>query len=238
MSSVPWKILLGVSLGLNVLLIGLALKKRMNALIHRLSPAIPSPHYDHRKSLFSLMTPTQRDIVFLGDSITEGCNWSELFRNPRIKNRGIGGDTSDGVLKRLNQIIAGQPQQVFLMVGINDLWNGDPVENVAENIRQILACCKRTSPATKVFIQSVLPMNGTWSSIPKRIPTVNARVVVLNNKLRALASEFQQPYIDLHSLFSRDDQLDPNYTHDGLHLNGTAYMVWKSAIENLVATNP
>ena len=161
-----------------------------------------------------------------------------MFQNPRIKNRGIGGDTSVGVLKRLDQIISDQPLQIFLMMGINDLWNGVPVERVADNYRQVLAQVKSKAPATNVLIQSVLPMNGAWSSTPERIPIVNRQVFDLNKKLRELGTEFFFSYVDLFSLFVKDDQLDPQYTTDGLHINGKGYIVWKAAIERFVAKNP
>jgi hypothetical protein len=46
------------------------------------------------------------EIVFIGNSITEGGkNWSEKFNIPNIRNRGIGGDVTDGVLERLGEII-------------------------------------------------------------------------------------------------------------------------------------
>ena len=180
---------------------------------------------------------TQRDVIFLGDSITEGCDWSELFQNPHIKNHGIGGDTSDGVLKRLDPIISSMPQQIFLMVGINDLWNGVSVDGVVANCRRILAQCKSKTHTTMLFIQSVLPMTSIWSSSPGRVSTVNAQVVALNDALRKLTSEFHYSYIDLHSLFVKEGQLDPRYSSDGLHLNDEAYMMWKSAIQDLISNN-
>ena len=62
------------------------------------------------------------DIVFLGNSITAGGNdWSERLNIPNIKNRGIGGDTTDGVIARLDEIIYFKPKAVFLLIGINDL---------------------------------------------------------------------------------------------------------------------
>ena len=62
------------------------------------------------------------EIVFIGNSITEGGkNWSEKFNIPNIRNRGIGGDVTDGVLERLGEIIFFKPKAVFILIGINDL---------------------------------------------------------------------------------------------------------------------
>lgn len=181
------------------------------------------------------MTPGQEEIIFLGDSITEGCDWSNLFRDSRIRNHGIGGDTSEGILNRLSPILDSRPRQIFIMAGINNLWDGMPVETITANFRQILVQCKSKSPTTQVIIQSVLPMNRTWSSTPERIPIVNAAVVALNTSLQALVHEFHCYYVDIHSLFLNEGQLDARYTYDGLHLNASAYKVWRSAIQHLIA---
>ena len=67
------------------------------------------------------------DIVFLGNSITAGGkDWSERLNQPNIKNRGIGGDVTEGVLARLDELIYFKPRTVFLLIGINDLWNLTP----------------------------------------------------------------------------------------------------------------
>lgn len=183
------------------------------------------------------MNSTHGEITFLGDSLTEGCDWTNYFHNPRIKNHGIGGDTSDGILRRLGPIIGRTPQQVFLMAGINDLWNGVPVDRIVANFRDILTQCKNMAPTTALFVQSVLPMNAAWSSSPDRVAMVNVQVITLNNALQKLASEFHYAYIDLHSLYVREGQLDPQYTNDGLHLNDKAYTIWKAAIQNLIPNN-
>ena len=82
------------------------------------------------------------DIVFLGNSITAGGkDWSERLNEPNIKNRGIGGDVTEGVLARLDELIYFKPRTVFLLIGINDLWNltpdNPPAEYVGENILKI-----------------------------------------------------------------------------------------------------
>ena len=68
--------------------------------------------------------------LFLGDSLTEYGNWRELFPGLDIKNRGIAGDTTDGVLHRLDGITALSPDKIFLMIGINDLLMGRSVKRI------------------------------------------------------------------------------------------------------------
>ena len=103
------------------------------------------------------------DVVFLGNSITQGGgDWSERLDYPNISNRGIGGDVTDGVLARLEEITFFKPRAVFLLIGINDLWNVNPEmpseDYIGKNIVRIAKIIKEKSNETKVFIQTVLPI--------------------------------------------------------------------------------
>ena len=151
-----------------------------------------------------------------------------MLKNDQIKNRGICGDTTDGILNRIDNIIEYQPQKLFLLIGINDLNQGRQVPNIVENYNLILNSIKDKLPTTKVFIQSVLPVN--YQKFQKS--GVNDKVIELNLKLRELAKEFSYQYIDLFSAFlDINKELDSQYTTDGVHLNGQGYLVWKGIIE-------
>ena len=105
-------------------------------------------------------------IVFLGDSITEGSqNWNKYFNSKNIANRGISGDTTEGVLARLDEICYYKPLAVFLLIGINDIFNIDSpnrdrvtMEIVANNILRI-SDRVINQYTTKKFIQTILPIN-------------------------------------------------------------------------------
>lgn len=190
------------------------------------------PYYCHRKSQLSLLPIYASDVVFLGDSITDEGEWTEILNHPAIKNRGISSDTTIGVLDRLSEIITTQPRKIFLMIGVNDLSNlgRSPVE-VSQTYKEILAQIRARSPQTMVFIQSVLPVNrGMFLGSAS-----NNDIRVLNEQLQYLANEFSCHYIDLHSHFlDAHYQLDVKYTSDGIHLNGTAYQRWAKLIEPYV----
>ena len=199
-------------------------------------PLIQSPIYQHKKNHFELLPDTSREIIFLGDSITEWCQWSELFQNLRIKNRGIGGDRTDGILFRLDEVLSSSPDKIFIMIGINDLADGISFQKVLENYKVIIQRISAKSPGTKIYIQSLLPVNKQL--LAKCYPTLKItgeNIRKLNNSLQDLSSKFQLNYVDLYSLFKGDeDQLDERFTYDGLHLNGTGYLIWKSEIERYV----
>lgn len=189
-------------------------------------------YYEQRATLFDELPTSKKDIIFLGNSITDGGEWSELFQNKHCKNRGISGDVCDGVLDRLTTITKGQPAKVFLMIGINDLGRGGVPDTVAMKTRQIVRRIKTESPRTKVYIQSVLPTNdhyglfgghtARWKNIP-----------VTNELLRHVAEEEGVTYIDLFSLFADEDgKMNINYSNDGLHLTGKGYTVWRDAVKS------
>jgi lysophospholipase L1-like esterase len=195
-----------------------------------------APYYIHKNSQFKILPKIENAIVFLGDSITDEGEWTELFANVNIKNniqnRGISGDTTTRTLRRLDIILESQPRQVFLMVGINDLINAKKtVDETIAGYKKILMQFQAETPNTSVFIQSVLPVNNQvyvfWQD--------NQKVISLNLKLKAIAQEFNYQYIDIFSsLLDSQGELDAKYTTDGLHLNGQAYLVWKAAIEKYI----
>ncbi|PMB24482.1 GDSL-type esterase/lipase family protein [Fischerella thermalis] len=187
------------------------------------------PYYWHKLNQFTKLPQSESDIIMLGDSITDEGEWIELLSNINVKNRGISGDTTERVLYRLDSILSGKPKEIFLMLGINDLINTrKSVAQTLESYEKILHEFREKTLNTKIFIQSVLPVNNKidiyWQD--------NNEILKLNTGLRELATKFNYQYIDLFSLLlDSENQLDSRYTKDGLHLNGEAYLVWKSVIE-------
>ena len=188
-------------------------------------------YYFQKKTHFEKLEDNmENEIIFLGNSLTEGAEWDELFNNSNILNRGIGGDDTDGILERLDEIIERKPAKIFLMVGTNDLANGKSVEYIAENYRKIIERITTGIPGTELYIQSELPTDDTIHTSRK-----NEDLIKINQHLRKLCHEYGLQYIDLFNLFSGDDnKLKDKYTIDGLHINGDGYVVWKEAIEKYV----
>lgn len=186
-------------------------------------------YWRNKVELFETFGVTREDTVFLGDSLTDLCAWSELFGDARLKNRGISGDTTAGVLKRLDGLVAGKPRKVFLMIGINDINNGVPMEAIAGNYRAIVARLREGSPETTIYLQSVLPLDSfRWGvAAAERILAFNAQIAGLDDGGRVR-------YLDLHARFAEEGRLAPACSYDGLHLNGEGYARWKAAIAEYV----
>ncbi len=192
--------------------------------------------YNYQKrSLFEVLPIRSNDIVFLGNSITDGCEWAELFNNRHVKNRGISADRSGWLLERIDTIIAGRPKKLFLMIGTNDLSVGIAPEEVVGNVRKLVVRFQKQAPWTKLYIQSILPVNGAdFKKYPHHYG-INPQIVETNRQLEALCKEKGIVYIDLWSLLvDGKGNLDSRYTNDGLHLMGPGYLVWKQAIEKYV----
>ncbi|MUH01198.1 G-D-S-L family lipolytic protein [Scytonema sp. UIC 10036] len=235
-------LILFISLLLNILFIGigiifLARKGGFPYLWTKVSAITSSthsfsPYHLHKKSQFEILPKSNSGIIFLGDSLTDEGEWVELLKNGNIKNRGISSDTTDLVLNRLDVIVESQPKKIFLMIGINDItYYNKFIEEVLINYKAILTELHKKTPNTKVFIQSVLPVNNQVT----RFYQDNSNILKLNSKLKELSIEFSYQYIDVFSYLSdSENQLDMKYTSDGLHLNGQGYLMWAKVIENYV----
>jgi lysophospholipase L1-like esterase len=156
-----------------------------------------------------------------------------MYQNINIKNRGIRSDTTDGVLKRLEEIVSSFPDKIFIMIGINDLSRKKRISEIATNYEKILNYIQKKSPQTEIFVQSVLPVN---EDVPRRLGHAsNDDVIKLNLELKKMCLRYSLQFIDLFPSFAnRKDQLKKEYTYDGLHPNGKGYLIWKSEIEKYV----
>lgn len=191
-----------------------------------------STFYYQRATLFEVLPTSKSDIIFLGNSITNGGEWAELLGNPHAKNRGISGDTTQGVLDRLSTITKGKPSKIFLLIGTNDLSRGKSVDEVAKNVAKIVERVKRESPATKLYVQSVFPVNPKFNKI---LGHMNRQkdIAALNAKIKAIAARHGVTYIDVYKslVIPSTDVMNPEYTNDGLHLLGKGYQKWVDVLK-------
>jgi lysophospholipase L1-like esterase len=181
-----------------------------------------------RLSIFENLPPSQGEIIFLGDSLTDQGEWQEYFQQINVQNRGISGDTTEGILNRLDEIIKSKPQKIFLLIGTNDFWYGSKnLSKAVANYRQILNLFQTKIPKTEVYIQSVLPIDRQKYNL--NIKPQN--LVQFNQEIEQLAKEFSYQYINLYDRFTdKEGRLSSQYTLDGVHLNGKGYLVWQKAI--------
>ncbi len=171
-----------------------------------------------------------RGIVVLGDSLTHWGDWKSLFPDAEITNCGMAGDTTEDVFARLGPAISSKPRKLFLLIGINDLLQTKGQAEVLNRYRAILKKIAKNSPATKVYVQSLLPVNTEMFTSSFS----NEDLRDFSQKLQKIAEEKKLEYIDLFPCFLKDGQMDREYTSDGLHLSPAGYDRWKELIEKFV----
>lgn len=167
--------------------------------------------------------------VFFGDSLTEFYDTSSAFPEIENLNRGISGDTTSGMLSRLdNNLLPLEPSRVIFLGGANDLNRGVTPEKIAENIREILTEIKTALPDCEVFVESLYPVNPNTK--PVYLNSVadrkNEDILKVNALIEPICAELGCTYIDVNSLLSdADGNLREELTMDGLHVNADGYAI-------------
>lgn len=186
----------------------------------------------NRDELFETLPKDSNAIVFLGDSHTSGFELAELFHSASIKNRGVSGDFTLGVLKRLKPVAACHARKIFIEIGINDIMMEIDKNTIFKNYITILETLKKESPRSEIYIQSILPVSNSTPLSRNYDPVkVNEEIKPLNAQLRAYAIQHKTNYIDLYAEFELNHWLNPKYTIDGVHLNGAGYLLWRDLLK-------
>ena len=174
----------------------------------------PFEHYTARTEAFAKMRAVDStDIVMLGNSLTEfGGDWSEKL----------------GVCShRLNQILPGRPKAIFLMAGINDISHDLTARQVGDLCNALIDRIRRESPTTKLYVQSLLPINESterWKTLEGKTDLVP----VVNTIIRRHCERHGITFINLFPKFTRHgtNEMRLSLTSDGLHLTPQGYKVW------------
>ncbi len=186
--------------------------------------------YYQRSSVFDVLPVDSTDIVFLGNSLTQICEWHELFDNPHVKNRGIIGDVVQGIRDRVDNVVKGHPAKIFLMSGANDVSHDLSADSIVSLYSDLIDYIRQQSPSTKLYVQSCLPINDTFG----RYKALTGKAQVfrdVNARLEPVAKSKGCVWIDVYSLFvDPDGNLDRHYTNDGLHLLGNGYLLWRELL--------
>jgi lysophospholipase L1-like esterase len=176
----------------------------------------------------------QHALVFLGDSITHGWgdNLGGSFPGVKVANRGIGGDTTRGVLIRLqDDVLSLHPAGVVLLIGTNDLEDQAGPAIIAENVKLILAELKRADPRMPIVLCEVFPSSATKRRPADRIKNLNAVYAA------TVKGDPQITLLDTWSLFANAQGDAPaEIFPDLLHPNQVGYAKWSAALRPVLAT--
>lgn len=163
-------------------------------------------------------------LIFLGDSHIEQCEWHEVLPEWKCANRGIGVETTEGLLSRLDCLPKnGYGKTVFLQTGVNDLIAVNPVAEVLERYQKILD--KLSSAGFRVVPTLVFPV--------RYLDKVNEELPLLNEGIRGMAAQRNLQVIDLSPVLLYQGKLRSELSFDGVHLNATGYRLWLKEIRRL-----
>jgi len=164
---------------------------------------------------------TADTVVFLGDSLTQGGTWESWFPELNAINLGVGGNTTDDVLGRLESVVALNPDEIVLMIGTNDLGMRRNVESLVRNIQSILVELRRDLPGSRMLVQSIAPRGREFAD----------RIREANIHLRQFSATVHAQFLDLWPTMALEDgELNPTYSDDRLHLNEAGYEAWLSEL--------
>lgn len=204
----------GVGAGIGFEKLGQALYYRRNSGVQEKNPI--KVEYDCLPADYD---NEEVEAIFLGDSITDGYRIGDFFLGKRYLNRGIGGDTTTGVLNRLDKnVIRFKPKKLIMMIGTNDLaYNTEPTEIVA-NIAKIVAQIKKSLPKTEVYVQTVYPIDERLCKSNR----TSAKINLVNDGIRKLEGI---TVVEMDAVLADNNgKLRRAYTGDGLHLLTEGYI--------------
>lgn len=176
----------------------------------------------------------QKSVVFLGDSITQGwgAQFKEKFPGMKLANRGIGGDTTRGMLIRLQQdVLSLNPSAIVLLLGTNDIEVGIEADAIGRNFEKIIRAIKQHDAKTPIVLCRMFP-----SSAEKQRPK---EIIQQVNQLydATVKGDSQITVVDTWTLFAEESgDADPKWFRDLLHLNAAGYDRWAAALRPIFAT--
>lgn len=176
----------------------------------------------------------QKALVFLGDSITQGWgpNMGGAFPEAKVANRGISGDTTRGMLIRLQEdVLALNPAGVVILAGTNDLEEGATPETIAGNFKLIISALKKHNADMPIIVCNVFPSSASKKRPADKIKKINQLY------FEAVKGDDQVTIVDTYTLFANDkgDAKKEEFP-DLLHPNKTGYGMWARAITPVLAT--
>lgn len=188
--------------------------------------------WEYKVKQFQMSPVTQNDIVIFGDAITEyNSDWRSMLGANNIVNRGISSDRMDGFRNRIEQVTEGQPKQIFLEMGLNDLADKKSPEWVVDRWKNVVKIIQTESPQTKIVMVSLTPVDNSY----KNQTVNNDDVKIVNRSLKQFAEKKNLTYVDIYSiLVTKNGQLNQKYARDSANPNRLGYEKIAALLKNYV----
>ena len=154
------------------------------------------------------------DVTFIGDSLTDGYDLATYYPQYLTANRGISGDTTFGLEKRLQVSLYDlKPKVVVMLIGANNM------DTMLQNYESILKSLKENLPESKIVLLSLTAMSGEHWGSKNQLAAYN------NVTIKLLAEKYGYTYVDLYSVLYdiSNNGIYESYTTDGGHLTPLGY---------------
>lgn len=171
------------------------------------------------------------DIVFIGDSLTDGYDLKTYYPSLKVFNRGIGGDRTYGVLKRLDvSAFDLNPKVIVLLIGGNDILAGHSYSKIINNYEKILNNLKTHLPNTHIITQSMYPTGQNYAN-------KNVKMIKLNTYIKQSSLKYNCTFVDMYShlLDTATQELKTEYTIEGVHLTQIGYEKVTSVLSPIIS---
>ncbi len=180
------------------------------------------------KSKIDSIKVQDENIVFFGDSITEGYNVKEFFDEYRVVNSGISGNTTKDLINRIDSDLYDyNPSAVIIQIGTNDLRVSIKDEEIISNIKKIIKGIRKNRKNASILVESIYPLNRDmdteyWDGVNEDYN--NKHIIKLNKDIKKLCKIEHIKYIDVYtSLLDDNKNLKEVYSKEGLHLTDLGY---------------
>lgn len=198
-------------------------------LIPMVRPLVKGRMGADRRRHFEAVGIAKGRVLFLGDSITEGAMWPDLFPDLATSNRGIGGEATYDLLERVDVAI-NDPAVVCLLIGTNDLHGPRELRapaRIVERTDEIVRRIREAAPSALILVNSVLPRTVHFAS----------RIREINEGYREVAAKHGAEYVDLWPAFvdASGEAIKAEYSEDNLHLTPEGYLAWAEMLRPLLA---
>ena len=168
------------------------------------------------------------NIVFYGDSITEGYNVKEFYDEFRVVNSGISGNTTEDLINRIDRDLYNyNPSTVIIQIGTNDIRASIKDEDIIKNLKSIIKGIRKNRKNASILIESIYPINREmdvdyWKDV--NTDYNNKHITKLNKEIKELCKKEHIKYIDIYSkLLDDNNNLKETYSKEGLHLTDLGY---------------
>jgi lysophospholipase L1-like esterase len=175
-----------------------------------------------------------KKIVFLGDSIT--ANFQQLKFHNNVLNYGVSGDRTIDVIERLRAVKDEDPDQLVLMIGINDvltnhkIWFTDLPISIKTTYEFIVKYLVSNLNTNQIILCSILPISSIITIPRSEENLINEDIDQMNQFIKQLAIKHHLTYIDLNQHFKDENKMKRSLTSDGVHLTDEGYELFYQKI--------